>query len=69
MNGASHGLTPTLAGRGHFRFAGAFPCKGIVLIVGGILPLVYLAVRMVANRNRPGEVPPEESVEQLRNTA
>ena len=36
-----------------------------VFIVGGIGPLVYLTVRMVANRNRPGTIPARESVEQL----
>jgi len=36
-----------------------------VFIAGGIGPLVYLALRMVANRNRPGLVPAQETVEQL----
>ncbi|RJQ76462.1 MAG: nitric-oxide reductase large subunit [Desulfobacteraceae bacterium] len=35
-----------------------------IFIVGGILPVVYLAVRMFANRNR-GEMPLSDSAEQL----
>jgi nitric oxide reductase subunit B len=37
----------------------------VVFIVGGILPLVYLAVRMVANRNRQETVPAHEAVDPL----
>jgi nitric oxide reductase subunit B len=36
-----------------------------VFIVGGIAPLVYLGVRMVLNRSRPGEVMPKQKVEPL----
>lgn len=34
-----------------------------IFIVGGILPIVYLAVRMFINRHRPGSLPLEESTE------
>jgi nitric oxide reductase subunit B len=37
----------------------------VLFIVGGILPIVYLAVRMWKNRNRPGEIPLEEAAEEL----
>jgi nitric oxide reductase subunit B len=37
----------------------------VLFIVGGIGPLVYLALRMVAHRNRPGMVPPEAVAERL----
>jgi hypothetical protein len=33
--------------------------------VGGIGPLVYLAARMIANRNRPGVTAPDEAVASL----
>jgi hypothetical protein len=36
-----------------------------VFIVFGILPLVYLAWRMIEHRNRPGEVPAGEPSESL----
>jgi nitric oxide reductase subunit B len=36
-----------------------------LFIGGGILPILYLAVRMVKNRNRPGSVPLEEMTEAL----
>jgi nitric oxide reductase subunit B len=29
----------------------------LLFIIGGILPIVYLALRMFANRNRPGQLP------------
>ena len=35
----------------------------ILFIVGGILPVVYLAIRMFLNRNRAGEVPTGAAVE------
>jgi nitric oxide reductase subunit B len=36
-----------------------------LFLVGGILPVVYLALRMFANRNRLGELPAETAVEDL----
>ncbi len=36
-----------------------------LFILGGILPIVYLAIRMFAQRNRYGSLPPEEAVEAL----
>jgi nitric oxide reductase subunit B len=36
-----------------------------LFLVGGILPVVYLALRMFANRNRGGELPAEAEVEEL----
>jgi nitric oxide reductase subunit B len=39
-----------------------------LFLVGGILPVVYLALRMFANRNRLGEVPAETAVEELTET-
>ncbi len=35
----------------------------VLFIVGGILPVVYLAVRMFANRHRPGTLPLQETVD------
>ena len=35
----------------------------VLFILGGILPVVYLAVRMWAGRNRPGEIPVEGMTE------
>ncbi len=40
----------------------------VLFIVGGILPVVYLAVRMVNNRHRPGSVALEEMTEVLTRT-
>ncbi|MEO7733194.1 MAG: hypothetical protein ABIY55_19685, partial [Kofleriaceae bacterium] len=37
----------------------------VAFIVGGILPLLYLALRMVANRKRPGAIAANEQTEQL----
>ncbi len=37
----------------------------ILFIVGGILPVVYLAVRMFLNRNRTIQLPPGEQVEEF----
>lgn len=35
----------------------------VLFIVGGILPVVYLAVRMFANRHRPDQIPAEAGAE------
>jgi nitric oxide reductase subunit B len=37
----------------------------LLFLVGGILPIVYLAIRIFANRNRYGELEPEAAVEGL----
>ena len=37
----------------------------VLFIVAGIVPVFYLAVRMFLNRNRSGEVAPEEPTEAL----
>jgi nitric oxide reductase subunit B len=37
----------------------------VVFIVGGIVPIVYLALRMLAHRNRPGDLAPDTQVESL----
>lgn len=41
----------------------------VLFIVGGILPVVYLALRMVAHRRRPGLLAPDEPVEELTEAA
>ncbi len=37
----------------------------VVFILGGILPVVYLALRMLSYRNRPGSVPFQADIEPL----
>ena len=37
----------------------------VIFIVGGILPVVYLSVRMLLNRNRPGEVDKGDQTEKF----
>ncbi len=37
----------------------------ILFLVGGVLPVVYLAVRMFRNRHRPGTLPLEEATEEF----
>lgn len=41
----------------------------MLFIAGGILPIVYLAVRMFANRNRPGSLAPGAEAEEFTETA
>lgn len=41
----------------------------VVFIVLGILPLVYLSLRMVRHRNRPGSVPLGEAIDTLTESA
>lgn len=66
LHGYWHARSPEFFARGDVRALEWLRLPGdAVFIVGGILPLVYLAARMVANRNRPGEIPPEEAVEEL----
>ncbi len=37
----------------------------MLFIIGGILPVVYLAVRIFLNRNRYGRLPPEARTEEF----
>jgi nitric oxide reductase large subunit len=41
----------------------------LLFIIGGILPVVYLALRMAAQRRRYASLPPETSTEQFTTTA
>ena len=69
VNGYWHARSPDFFARGDVRLLEWLRLPGdIVFIVGGILPLVYLALRMVANRNRPGAIAAHEAVEQLTHT-
>jgi nitric oxide reductase subunit B len=66
VNGYWHARSPDFFARGDVRVLEWLRLPGdAVFIVGGILPLAYLAARMVRNRHRPGVVAPEESVERL----
>ena len=66
VRGYWHVRSPEFFARGDVRALEWLRLPGdVVFIVGGILPLVYLAARMVANRNRPGTVPAHEAVEPL----
>lgn len=63
MNGYWHALRPEFFAQGTIRTLEWLRLPGdIVFIVGGILPLVYLVVRMIANRNRQETVPAQEVV-------
>jgi nitric oxide reductase large subunit len=65
-NGYRRGRSPEFLTRGEIRGGEWLRSVGdAVFIVGGIGPLVDLAARMVANRNRPGTSPAHESVELL----
>ena len=66
VNGYWHARRPEFFARTDVRVLEWLRLPGdIVFIVGGILPLVYLALRMVASRNRPGALPAQAPVEQL----
>lgn len=66
VHGYWHAREPAFFARGDVRALEWLRLPGdILFIVGGILPLVYLAVRMVAHRNRPAVVPAHEEVEAL----
>ena len=66
VRGYWHARSPAFFARGDVRALEWLRLPGdIVFIVGGIAPLVYLALRMVANRNRPAAIPAQEAVEQL----
>ncbi|MEO6777486.1 MAG: cbb3-type cytochrome c oxidase subunit I [Kofleriaceae bacterium] len=66
VHGYAHARSPGFFARGDVRVLEWLRLPGDTLfIVGGILPLLYLAVRMVANRNRPGSIAPNEPTEAL----
>jgi len=66
VNGYWHARRPEFFARGDVRALEWLRLPGdIVFIAGGIVPLVYLAVRMVANRNRPGAIPAHAAVDEL----
>ena len=61
-----HARSPEFFARGDVRTLEWLRLPGdVVFIVGGILPLLYLAIRMVANRNRPDKTLEHEAVEPL----
>lgn len=65
-HGYWHARSPEFFARSDVRALEWLRMPGdIVFILGGILPLVYLAIRMVANRNRPGALPAEAPAERL----
>jgi nitric oxide reductase subunit B len=64
LNGYWHARSPAFFARDDVRWLEWLRMPGdVVFIVGGIVPLVYLAVRMVAHRNRPGIVGDAASLE------
>lgn len=66
VNGYWHARSPEFFARADVRVLEWLRLPGdIVFIAGGIVPLVYLAVRMVVNRKRPEEAPGDEDVEPL----
>lgn len=70
VHGYWHARRPEFFGQVEVRALEWLRLPGdLVFIVGGIGPLVYLALRMVANRNRPGVIEAHEAVEQLTRTA
>ena len=65
-NGYSHARRPEFFARTDVRVLEWLRLVGdTVFIVGGIGPLVYLALRMVANRKRPGSISADEAVAPL----
>ena len=66
VNGYWHARSPEFFERTDVRVLEWLRMPGdIVFIVGGIVPLVYLAGRMVKHRHRPEALPAEETVEPL----
>jgi nitric oxide reductase subunit B len=66
VRGYWHARSPDFFARGEVRVLEWLRLLGdTVFIVGGIGPLVYLALRMVANRNRPDVIEAREAVEEL----
>jgi nitric oxide reductase subunit B len=69
VNGYWHARSPEFFANDTVRVLEWIRLPGdIVFIVGGIVPLVYLSLRMIANRNRPGVAAAHEPVEQLTGT-
>jgi nitric oxide reductase subunit B len=65
-NGYWHARRPEFFARADVRTLEWLRLVGdTVFIVGGIGPLVYLALRMVANRKRPGSISADEAVARL----
>ncbi len=66
VNDCGHARRPEFFARPDVRLLEWLRLPGdIVFIVGGIGPLVYLALRRVASRNRPGALPAQASVQPL----
>jgi nitric oxide reductase subunit B len=66
IHGYAHARSPESFARGDIRVLEWLRLSGdVVFIVGGILPLLYLALRMVANRNRTGTIAANEPTEPL----
>jgi nitric oxide reductase subunit B len=66
VRGYWHARSPEFFARSDVRALEWLRLPGdVVFIVGGIVPLLYLALRMVANRNRPGAISVHEAVEPL----
>jgi nitric oxide reductase subunit B len=65
-HGYWHARTPEFFARADVRTLEWLRLPGdLVFIVGGVLPLAYLAVRMVMNRDRPGSISEGESIQSL----
>ena len=66
VNGYWHARRPESFARSDIRALEWLRLPGdIVFILGGIAPLVYVALRMVANRDRPGTIPSRSAVDEL----
>ena len=66
VHGYWHARSPEFFARGDIRVLEWLRLPGdVVFIAGGIMPLVYLALRTIANRNRTQTLPADEAVEQL----
>ncbi|MCE5199881.1 cbb3-type cytochrome c oxidase subunit I, partial [bacterium] len=66
QNGYWHAREPALFAQSNMRIVEWLRLPGDVLfIIGGILPVVYLALRMWANRNRYGRIEPEAETEEF----
>jgi nitric oxide reductase subunit B len=66
VHGYWHARTPEFFARGDVRALEWLRLPGdVVFIVGGILPLLYMALRMVANRSGPKGIAAHEDVARL----
>jgi nitric oxide reductase subunit B len=66
LHGYAHARQPEFFARGDVRALEWLRLPGdFVFIALGIAPLVYLAIRMVAHRNRPAVASAHEAVEPL----